>query len=140
MKRALITGITGQDGSYLAELLLEKAKQFIGDIEQFPPIYSAIKKDGVALYELARRGVDVELKARNITISTFEIIEINLPVVQFKVICSTGTYIRSLANDFGETLGCGAYLSSLCRTRIGNYLLDDAMTIESFQEKIRPNL
>jgi len=85
--------------------MLRKATEpFIGEIEQMPPVYSAIKKDGVALYELARRGVDVELKARKITINSFEIMEIALPVVYFKVICSTGTYIRSLANDFGAAL------------------------------------
>jgi tRNA pseudouridine55 synthase len=126
-----------KDYSFITtELLLEKTKQFVGVIEQFPPIYSAIKKDGVALYELARRGVEVELKARNITISTFEIIEINLPVVQFKVICSTGTYIRSLANDFGAALGCGGYLSSLRRTRIGEFKVEDAISMEELENQL----
>jgi len=126
-----------KDYSFITtELLQENTKQFIGAIEQFPPIYSAIKKDGVALYELARRGVDVELKARSITISTFEITEINLPVVQFKVICSTGTYIRSLANDFGVALGCGGYLSSLCRTRIGEFKVEDAISMEELENQL----
>lgn len=114
-----------------AELLHETTKQFTGAIEQFPPIYSAIKKDGVALYELARRGVEVELKVRNVTIHQFEITSINLPVVEFKVVCSTGTYIRSLANDFGAALGCGAYLSSLRRTAIGDFKAGDAVSMES---------
>lgn len=126
-----------KDYSFITtELLQENTKQFIGAIEQFPPIYSAIKKDGVALYELARRGVEVELKARNITISTFEITEINLPVVQFKVICSTGTYIRSLANDFGAALGCGGYLSSLRRTRIGEFKVEDAISMEELENQL----
>ena len=112
-------------------LLYETTKQFIGDIEQFPPVYSAIKKEGVALYELARRGVDVELQARPITIRQFEITNIELPVVGFKVVCSTGTYIRSLAHDFGAALGCGGYLSSLRRTAIGEFKAADAVDMES---------
>jgi tRNA pseudouridine55 synthase len=120
------------------ELLHSTTQQFVGAIEQFPPIYSAIKKDGVALYELARRGVDVELKARNITIQSFEITAIELPVVQFKIVCSTGTYIRSLAHDFGAAIGCGAYLSSLRRTRIGTFSVDDAMGMEDFEKLINP--
>jgi len=115
------------------ELLKETTKQFIGTIQQMPPIYSAIKKDGVALYELARRGVDVKLEPRSITINTFEITNIELPVVYFKVICSTGTYIRSLANDFGVALGCGGYLSSLKRTGIGEFTLADAVSMEAFE-------
>ncbi len=111
-------------------------KNFIGEIEQYPPIYSAIKKDGVALYDLARRGVDVELKARKITIGKFEITNISMPVISFRVECSTGTYIRSLANDFGAVLGCGAYLSSLRRTKIGEYKVENASTIESFETSI----
>ena len=109
-------------------------KIFTGEIQQVPPIYSAIKKDGVALYELARRGVEIELKPRTITIKTFEIIAVEMPVVKFKVICSTGTYIRSLAHDFGAALGCGAYLSALRRTRIGEYSVDGGMSLETFLE------
>jgi tRNA pseudouridine55 synthase len=111
---------------------------FIGAIEQMPPIYSAIKKDGVALYELARRGVDVELKARPVTISLFEITEVQLPEVHFKVVCSTGTYIRSLAHDVGAALGCGAYLSALRRTRIGDFNVDDAVGIDQFMAALHP--
>ena len=103
---------------------------------QTPPIHSAIKKEGKRVYELARRGIDVKLEPRPVTISEFEITNVEMPNVQFRVVCSTGTYIRSLANDFGESLGSGGYLSSLCRTRIGNFLLKDAMSIEKFQLSI----
>lgn len=123
--------------SFVTKELIEAAThQFIGEIDQFPPIYSAIKKDGVALYELARRGVDVELKVRKITIHSFEITAIDVPVIHFKVVCSTGTYIRSLAHDFGAALGCGAYLSSLRRTRIGAFSVDDAIGMEDFEKLI----
>jgi tRNA pseudouridine55 synthase len=99
-------------------------------------MFSAIKKDGVALYELARRGEEVELKPRSIHIRSFEITAVALPVVHFKVICSTGTYIRSLAHDFGALLGCGGYLSSLCRTRIGEFRNEDAMGMEAFEQSV----
>jgi tRNA pseudouridine55 synthase len=113
--------------------LIAVAKNFEGAIQQVPPIFSAIKKDGVALYELARRGEEVTLLPRPIHIYTFEIIEINLPVVHFKVLCSTGTYIRSLAHDYGVALGCGAYLGSLHRTSIGEYLVNDAVDLNKFE-------
>lgn len=116
--------------------LQETAHSLTGSILQTPPIHSAIKKDGKRVYELARKGVEVKLDARPVTISKFEIVKVNLPEIEFRVVCSTGTYIRSLANDFGEALGCGGYLSSLCRTRIGNFLLKDAMSIEAFQSSI----
>ncbi len=107
---------------------------FTGELDQFPPVYSAIKKDGVALYELARRGEEVELKSRKITIHQFEITAIELPVIHFRVVCSTGTYIRSLAHDVGQHLGCGAYLSGLRRTRIGACNVANALTMEGFEE------
>lgn len=113
----------------------EKVAQFTGEIMQVPPAHSAIKIDGKRVYELARQGKEVKLEPRKITIMNFEITAIELPVVHFKVVCSTGTYIRSLANDFGAALGCGAYLSSLCRTRIGEFKVEDAMTIEEFVEE-----
>jgi tRNA pseudouridine55 synthase len=97
-----------------------------------PPIYSAIKKEGVASYDLARRGIEVELKARTISIKEFQITSIQMPVVTFRVVCSTGTYIRSLAHDFGALLGCGAYLSELRRTRIGSYAVENAQLIDEF--------
>jgi tRNA pseudouridine55 synthase len=123
-----------KDYSFVTEELLQAvAQQFVGAIEQLPPIYSAIKKDGVALYELARRGVEVELKPRPVTIKSFELTNIDLPIVHFKVVCSTGTYIRSLANDFGAALGCGAYLSNLRRTRIGTFAVADAVGIDTME-------
>ena len=118
------------------QALQEACLAFTGTIEQFPPIYSAIKKDGVALYELARRGVDVELKARTVTIESFEITDVALPVVSFKIVCSTGTYIRSLANDFGAALGCGGYLSSLRRTAIGNHHVEEAQDMLHFLNQL----
>ena len=113
------------------ELLEETTKKFIGEIDQVPPIHSAIKQQGKPVYLAARKGHDVKLEPRKVTIKEFEISKTELPVVFFKVVCTTGTYIRSLANDFGEALGCGAYLSSLCRTRIGDFSVADAMTMES---------
>jgi tRNA pseudouridine55 synthase len=123
--------------SITQEQLEKAAAGFTGLIHQVPPIHSAIKKEGKRVYELARQGVDVKLDPRPVTISTFEIVKVELPVIHFRVVCSTGTYIRSLANDFGEKLGCGGYLSSLCRTRIGNFLLEDALSIEELEKRIR---
>ena len=120
--------------------ILEAKKKFTGEILQIPPIHSAIKKDGKRVYELARQGKEVKLEPRKITIKEFEIITIGLPVIFFRVVCTTGTYIRSLANDFGEALGCGAYLSSLCRTRIGNFSLQESMTIEEAEAVIKERL
>ncbi len=125
------------DFSFVTSAMLKTAtEKFTGDIEQLPPIFSAIKKDGVALYELARRGEEVELKPRNIHIGSFEITKVELPVVHFKVTCSTGTYIRSLAHDYGQALGCGAYLSGLCRTRIGEFKINDAVGMEEFEQTL----
>lgn len=121
------------------ELIKNTTLQFIGEIDQYPPVYSAIKKDGVALYELARRGEEVELKARKIFIKSFDIIRIEMPVIEFKVTCSTGTYIRSLAHDFGKALGCGGYLSSLRRTAIGDFRVADAVSMERFAASLMPN-
>ncbi len=115
------------------ELIHAATVPFTGTIDQFPPIYSAIKKEGVALYELARRGIEVQPAARKINIYHFEITNISLPVLSFKVVCSTGTYIRSLANDFGAALGCGGYLSSLRRTRIGEFEVSEALSMEQFE-------
>ena len=112
-------------------------KAFTGAILQVPPIHSAIKKEGKRVYELARKGVDVQLEPRPVTISVFEITRIALPEVDFRVVCSTGTYIRSLAHDFGAALGCGGYLSKLCRTRIGAFLLEDAYSMESFEKEVK---
>ena len=119
-----------------AEVIHNATQQFTGSIQQLPPIYSAIKKDGIALYELARKGVEVKLEPRNVTIHSFEITAIDLPQVEFKVVCSTGTYIRSLANDFGAALGYGAYLSSLRRTRIGEFEVSAAIDMDEFIQQI----
>jgi tRNA pseudouridine55 synthase len=118
------------------EMIYETAKTFTGIIMQVPPVHSAIKREGKRVYELARKGKEVVLDARPVTISSFEITNIALPLIEFKVVCSTGTYIRSLANDFGERLACGAYLSSLCRTRIGIFRLEDALTPDEFEQEI----
>ncbi|HEY4966065.1 MAG TPA: tRNA pseudouridine(55) synthase TruB [Puia sp.] len=112
-------------------------QQFTGEIIQVPPVYSAIKKDGVRSYDLARQGKAVALDGRKVTIRVFEMKIEKLPLVSFRVVCSTGTYIRSLANDVGEVLGCGAYLSSLCRTRIGVYKLEDAIGPDAQEIKIK---
>lgn len=108
----------------------------LGEIEQMPPIFSAIKKNGQAAYISARKGVEVKLDPRKVTIHEFQIPTIELPQVHFKIICSTGTYIRSIANDFGANLGCGGHLSSLCRTRIGQFELKDAINIPDFETYI----
>ncbi|MGN6437333.1 MAG: tRNA pseudouridine(55) synthase TruB [Agriterribacter sp.] len=120
-----------------AAQLQQATLPFTGSIQQIPPAHSAIKKDGKRVYELARKGIDVVLDPRTVHIHTFEIIYIALPVVNFRVVCSTGTYIRSLANDYGKALGCGAYLSSLRRTRIGDFTVNDAMSVEQFVESIK---
>ncbi len=123
---------------HLSENDIKAATQtFIGEIYQVPPAHSAIKVDGKRVYELARQGKEVKLEPRKLFIKEFGITRIELPEVSFRVVCSTGTYIRSLANDFGTVLGCGAYLSSLCRTRIGDYTISNSMTMEELEEKIK---
>jgi tRNA pseudouridine55 synthase len=119
------------------EIITEKTKRFTGEILQTPPIHSAIKQNGKPVYLMARKGLDVVLEPRKITIKEFEITKIDLPIVTFKVVCSTGTYIRSLANDFGLALGCGGYLSELRRTRIGNFKVEDAVTMEEFKSTVQ---
>jgi len=118
-------------------LLKETTKQFLGEIRQKPPIFSAIKKDGKRLYELARKGETTEIKARAVTVSEFEITNINLPKVDFRVVCSKGTYIRSLAYDFGKALHSGAHLSALRRTKIGDFSVEKSVSIESFIESLK---
>lgn len=117
--------------------IIAATNNFKGNILQYPPQYSAIKKDGKRLYESARQGIEVKVEPRSVNIATFEITKIELPKVYFRVVCSTGTYIRSLANDFGNALQVGAHLSSLCRTRIGMFHLKDAYTKDSFEEEIK---
>jgi tRNA pseudouridine55 synthase len=118
--------------------IIEATKQFTGDIKQTPPIHSAIQKDGKRAYELARAGKEIKLEPRDVQIKIFEITKIALPEVHFRVVCSTGTYIRSLANDFGAALGCGGYLQALRRTKIGDYNADDAMTVEQWVAALKP--
>lgn len=113
-------------------LIEETSKQFIGEIEQLPPVFSAIRKEGKRLYEFAREGKTVEIKPRNITISEFEITNITDLSVDFRVVCSKGTYIRSLAHDFGKALKSGAHLSALRRTRIGEFTINQAQSIDAF--------
>ncbi len=113
--------------------IIEATKKFIGEQEQVPPMFSAIKIDGKRAYEMARVGKEVEIEARHINIKRFEIKSIELPTIEFEIECSKGTYIRSLARDLGVELGVGAHLTSLCRTAIGDFLLSDAITLEQFE-------
>jgi tRNA pseudouridine55 synthase len=118
------------DTTHLTEQDLHDAcGQFMGDIQQYPPAHSAIKINGERLYEKARRGEEVELRARAVTIKAFELTRIELPEVDFRVVCSKGTYIRSLVNDFGQAVNSGAYLSKLRRTRSGNFRIEDAWEV-----------
>jgi tRNA pseudouridine55 synthase len=121
------------------KLIRDTTQQFLGEIQQKPPIFSAIKKDGKRLYELARKGETTEIKERTVTVSKFEITNIDLPEVAFRIICSKGTYIRSMAFDFGKAVHSGAYLSSLRRTKIGNFSVNDALSVEGFIEKLKEN-
>lgn len=123
-------------GGLINEHLFEARKQFIGEIEQVPPIYSAIKVDGKRAFDYARKNTDVTLKSRKVTINDFSILNIDLPNINFSVSCSKGTYIRSLVNDFGKSLENGAYLSALRRTQIGDFNVNNAYTIESFKNMI----
>lgn len=125
------------------DLIHRTTKQFIGKIEQFPPVFSAIKKDGKRLYEFARAGESVEIKSREIEITEFEITDINTLKnsieLNFRVVCSKGTYIRSLAHDFGKALNSGAHLSVLRRTRIGDFKVENALSPEDFIAKLPLN-
>jgi tRNA pseudouridine55 synthase len=117
-------------------LIHETVKQFLGEIDQKPPIFSAIKKDGVRLYEHARAGETVEIASRKTTIHKFEITRIALPEIDFRVLCSKGTYIRSLAFDFGKAMHSGSHLTVLRRTKIGDYDVKEAMDITLFEESL----
>ncbi len=118
------------------DAIIKQTASFTGDILQIPPAHSAIKVDGKRVYELARQGKEVKLDPRPVTIKEFEITRIELPEVDFRVVCTTGTYIRSLANDFGAALGCGAYLSKLCRTRIGEFRVEEAKDMPGVEKQI----
>ena len=121
-------------------LILETTKQFIGEIDQKPPVFSAIKKDGKRLYEHARAGEEVEIQSRKTTIHEFEITRIQLPEVDFRVTCSKGTYIRSLAFDFGLSLQSGGHLSALRRTKIGDYSVENGVTPDDFEKSLRDEI
>ena len=125
-----ISGITKED-------ILQNTQHFIGEIQQQPPIFSALKKDGKRLYQYAREGEHVEIPKRAITINEFEITNIDMPNVEFRVVCSKGTYIRSLADDFGKMLNNGAHLSSLRRTKIGDFSVDNAVGVLAFEEAFK---
>jgi tRNA pseudouridine55 synthase len=118
------------------ELIIATTKQFLGEINQKPPVFSAIKKEGKRLYEHARAGEEVEIEARKTSIYEFEITKINLPKISFRVQCSKGTYIRSLAFDFGKALNSGAYLSELRRTKIGDYAVVNGINPEEFEKQL----
>jgi len=118
------------------ELIHETVKQFLGEIDQRPPIFSALKKDGVRLYEHARNGEEVEIPTRKTVIHEFEITRIALPEIDFRVVCSKGTYIRSLAFDFGKALYSGGHLTALRRTKIGNYDVKDGYGLEAFVDSL----
>jgi len=120
------------------ELLYKTIDQFLGEIDQKPPVFSAIKKDGKRLYEHARKGEEVEIAARKTVIHEFEITRIALPEVDFRVVCSKGTYIRSLAYDYGIALESGAHLTALRRTKIGDYSVENAMIVTDFEESVTP--
>lgn len=117
-------------------MIQEATKTFLGEIEQIPPVFSALKKDGKRLYEYAREGKEVEINKRKIIISEFEITNFNLPKVAFRVVCSKGTYIRSLAHDFGQVLQSGGHLSGLRRTKIGDYNVNKAQDPLDFEKKL----
>tara|TARA_R110002072_G_scaffold95197_19_gene209887 strand:- start:1555 stop:2247 length:693 start_codon:yes stop_codon:yes gene_type:complete len=118
------------------DILTEATKNFLGEIDQKPPIFSAIKKDGKRLYELARKGETTEIQSRKVTIEEFKLTNKILPKIDFKVICSKGTYIRSLAYDFGLAVNSGAHLSKLRRTKIGEFSVDNALSIDEFIQKL----
>tara|TARA_B110000503_G_scaffold50189_1_gene81329 strand:- start:4998 stop:5696 length:699 start_codon:yes stop_codon:yes gene_type:complete len=122
--------------SISSENVSETTLQFIGEIQQQPPIFSALKKDGKRLYEYARAGEEVVIPKRTVHISAFEITNIELPNIDFRIVCSKGTYIRSLAHDFGKTLNNGAHLSALRRTKIGDYSVENSLSIEGFETKL----
>jgi tRNA pseudouridine55 synthase len=121
-----ISGISEAD-------ILKNTQQFLGEIQQQPPIFSALKKNGKRLYEYAREGSKIEIPSRAVTITEFEITKIELPCIKFRIVCGKGTYIRSLAHDFGKSLNNGAHLSGLRRTKIGEFRVEDAISVLEFE-------
>ncbi|MFI5219554.1 MAG: tRNA pseudouridine(55) synthase TruB [Bacteroidia bacterium] len=114
------------------DLILETSKKFTGKVLQSPPVHSAVKVNGLRAYKNARKGIETKILSREVFIHQFEITKIEMPLVYFRVVCSKGTYIRALANDFGKALNSGAYLHSLCRTCIGEFKIDNALSVEEF--------
>uniref|UniRef100_UPI00266506DD tRNA pseudouridine(55) synthase TruB n=2 Tax=Odoribacteraceae TaxID=1853231 RepID=UPI00266506DD len=120
---------------------LERAvQQFIGEIEQFPPSYSAVRVDGVRAYEMARRGDEVEMKSRKVMVREIEILKAEFPIVELRIVCSKGTYIRSLAHDLGKVCGSGSHLSALRRTRVGDFRVEDGFKMDEIIGVLQENL
>ncbi|MCF6268212.1 MAG: tRNA pseudouridine(55) synthase TruB [Melioribacteraceae bacterium] len=127
--------IEDKDYSFITDEMIEETrKSFLGEIKQIPPMYSALKQNGKRLYKLARKGIEVKREPRDVTIFDFEITRIELPEIDFRIKCSKGTYIRVIADDFGEKLNCGGYLKSLRREAIGEYNVADALSIDEFMK------
>jgi len=127
--------IEDKDYTFVTEEMIEETRRsFLGEIKQVPPMYSALKQNGKRLYKLARKGIEVERQPRDITIYDFEITRVELPEIDFVIRCSKGTYIRVIADDFGEKLNCGGYLKSLRREAIGEYNVVDALSIDEFKK------
>jgi tRNA pseudouridine55 synthase len=125
------------DYKYVTRESVEKIlKKFIGRIEQVPPAFSACKVDGERAYEIARKGIEVHLKPKVLVIDEIELLDYQLPIIKLRIVCSKGTYIRALARDIGESLKCGAHITALCRTRIGNIRLEDCENIDDFEQKM----
>ena len=122
------------------EMIYATAASFLGEQTQYPPIYSAVKQNGKPIYLLARKNEEIELKKRHITISEFEITKIEMPDVHFRVVCTSGTYIRSLANDFGKAMNSGSHLSKLCRTKSGDFDLTNVPTIEEWIDTYKKSI
>jgi tRNA pseudouridine55 synthase len=112
------------------------AKKYVGNIMQTPPMFSALKRDGQKLYELARKGEQIDLEPRPVKIYAFDILDVKLPEIHFRMTCSRGTYVRALARDLGKDFGCGAFLKTLRRTRVGDYTVANALSIQQFAERL----
>ncbi len=118
------------------EQIEQAVRRYVGEIMQTPPMFSALKRGGKRLYKLARQGEQIELEPRQVTIYAFDVLEVALPEIRFRVTCSRGTYVRALARDLGKDLGCGAFLKTLCRTRVGEYSINSALSIQQFAERL----
>ena len=126
--------------SFHTSTWIEVVEQFVGEIEQLPPSYSAVRVDGVRAYEKARRGDEVEMKSRKVMVREIEILKAELPVVELRIVCSKGTYIRSLAHDLGKACGSGSHLSALRRTRVGDFRVEDGFKMDEIIGVLQENL